>query len=73
MFSYGIDGVGFKCDTACLKTANNAYIDNTAFNNETNFVGPIFSAGTPIRDRTIQSPPSNANSNHRHLMQIIME
>lgn len=44
-------------------TANNVYIDNTAFNNGINFVGPIFSAGTPIRDWTIQSPPSNANNN----------
>lgn len=43
--------------------ANNMYVDNTAFNNGTNYIGPIFTSGTPIRDWTIQSPPSNANNN----------
>ncbi len=43
--------------------ANNVYINNTVFNNGTNFIGPIFSAGTPIRDWTVQSAPSNANNN----------
>lgn len=43
--------------------ANNVYIDNTVFNNGTNFLGPIFTTGTPIRDWTIQSAPSNANNN----------
>ncbi len=39
------------------------YIDNIAFSNGTNFVGSIFTTGTPIRNWTLQSAPSNANNN----------
>jgi hypothetical protein len=46
-----------------LTGANNVYIDNTVFNNGINFIGPIFASGTPIRDWTVQSAPSNANNN----------
>jgi hypothetical protein len=46
-----------------ITSANNVYIDNTVFNNGINFIGPIFASGTPIRDWTVQSAPSNANNN----------
>lgn len=43
--------------------ANNMYVDNTVFNNGTNFIGSIFSTGTPIRSWTLQSAPSPDNNN----------
>lgn len=43
--------------------ANNVYINNTVFNNGTNFIGPIFTEGTPIRNWNVKSAPSDENNN----------
>lgn len=44
--------------------ANNVYIDNVAFNNNINYSGAIFDTpGTPVRDWTVPSAPSDANNN----------
>lgn len=43
--------------------ANNLYVNNTVFNNGNNYLGPIFTEGTPIRDWSVSSPPSAANNN----------
>lgn len=44
-------------------SAENLYMNNVVFNNGTNFVGTVFTTGTPIRSWTVTGVPSPTNNN----------